>query len=190
MPGGGANPCILRGKSPLRLSFSYYTYMQKRDCVHMYVSTYVNNMYAYAYLQNWNHNAYSFVFYFSLTLLWLFSMAFNLRNTIFKKRSVHHSTLFNHFLLEEYLGWSSFAIMNETDMNVHACVHVRLSVCVFVQLSLLFLCWLKSRLEDPFLSWFKVISMSFNLEHIDAYRNKWVFPLLVNTLKGPRDLLL
>lgn len=51
----------------------------------MYVSTYVNNMYVYAYLQNRNHNAYGFLFYFSLILLWLFSMAFNLRNTIFKK---------------------------------------------------------------------------------------------------------
>lgn len=57
-------------------------------------------------------------------------MAFNLRNTILKKVTIHHSTLFNHFLLDEYLGWSSFAIMNETDMNVCVCM----SVCLLVQL--------------------------------------------------------
>lgn len=46
-----------------------HTYIQKHDYVHMYVSTYVNNMYVYAYLQNRNHNAYGFLFYFSLILL-------------------------------------------------------------------------------------------------------------------------
>lgn len=122
MPGDGASPSLLQGKSPARLSF---------PTTHTYTNTSVVCVCGQVHMlaiDKVEISAQSFVF--SLILFWISSMAFNLlRNTIFKEINVLYSSLLNHCVLNEYLGWFRFALLLWIALQWSVCSLA--SLCLF-----------------------------------------------------------